>query len=113
METLENLFGFPQIGVGSEIDSTLIFEGIKKEEEEYLLEESDDTDSTDGVFDLLTTLSEQVHKEFDELLDGNRCKKHFIKALARIFTLFLNTKIDTTNKIKKTFKIAIETTIKI
>ena len=49
METSENLFGFEQIGVGAEIDSTLIFEEIRKEVKEYLLEESDDTDSTDGV----------------------------------------------------------------
>ena len=49
METSENLFGFEQIGVGAEIDSTLIFEEIRKEVKEYLLEGSDDTDSTDGV----------------------------------------------------------------
>lgn len=44
METSKNLFGFEQIGVGSESDSTLIFEEIRKEEEDYLLGESDDTD---------------------------------------------------------------------
>ena len=84
METSENLFGCQQIRVGFEIDSTLIFEGIKKEEEEYLLEENDGTDSTDGILDLLTTLSEQVQEEFDKLLDGNSGKKRFIKALTLI-----------------------------
>lgn len=44
METSENLFGFEQIHVGSEIDSTLIFEEMKKEIEQYLLGKSDDTD---------------------------------------------------------------------
>ena len=44
METSKNLFGFEQIGVGSESDSTLIFEEIRKEEEDYLLGESGDTD---------------------------------------------------------------------
>ena len=84
METSENLFACQQIRVGFEIDSTLIFEGIKKEEEEYLLEENDGTDSTDGILDLLTTLFEQVQEEFDKLLDGNSGKKRFIKALTLI-----------------------------
>ena len=84
METSENLFGCQQIRVGFEIDSTLIFEGIKKEGEEYLLEDNDGTDSTDGILDLLTTLFEQVQEEFDKLLDGNSGKKRFIKALTLI-----------------------------
>ena len=84
METSENLLCCQQIRVGFEIDSTLIFEGIKKEEEEYLLEENDGTDSTDGILDLLTTLFEQVQEEFDKLLDGNSGKKRFIKALTLI-----------------------------
>ena len=114
METSENLFGFEQIGVGSESDSTLIFEEIRKEEEEYQLGESDDTDSTDGVFDFLGALSEKIPEEFDELLDDNTDKKRFIRALTRIFVLPLNTKIDTHEKIKKKIlKIAIETTIEI
>ena len=44
METSENLFGFEQTHVGSEIDSTLMFEEMKKEIEEYLLGESNGTD---------------------------------------------------------------------
>ena len=35
IETSKNLFRFPQIGVGSETDSTLIFEEITKELEDY------------------------------------------------------------------------------
>lgn len=34
----ENFFGFEQIEVSSKIDSTFIFEEIRKEGEEYLLE---------------------------------------------------------------------------
>ena len=37
----------------------------------FLLRESGDTASTDGIFDFLTTLSDQVQGEFEELLDGN------------------------------------------
>ena len=87
MESTKNLFRFKQIDDGTNIDSTLIFEEIRKEVEEYLLGESEDTDSTDGVFYFLSTLSEKIQEEFDELLDGNTDKKRFLRALTRIFAL--------------------------
>ena len=87
MESTKNLFRFKQIDDGTNIDSTLIFEEIRKEVEEYLLGESEDTDSTDGVFYFLSTLSEKIQEEFDELLDGNTDKKRFLRALIRIFAL--------------------------
>ena len=54
-----------------------------------------------------------MQEEFDELLDSNTDKKRFLGALTRIFTLILNAKVDTPEKIKKILKITIETTIKI
>ena len=45
----KNLFGFEQIESDNRVDVTLIFEEINKELEEYLLEKSIDTDSTDSV----------------------------------------------------------------
>ena len=95
---LKNLFGFKQIDVSSTADSTLIFEEIRKEVEEYLLEESDDADSTDEIFDFLSTLSDKIQEEFDELLDGNTDKKRFFRALTRIFALRLNTKASRENE---------------
>ena len=92
MELTKNLFSFKQIDDSANIDSTLIFEEIRKEVENYLLGESEDTDSTDGVFDFLSTLSEKIQEEFDELLDGNTDKKRFLKALTKIFALLLNRK---------------------
>ena len=62
METSENLFGFEKTHVESEIDSTLRFEEMKKEIEEYLLGESDNTDQTDGFFNFLATLSENIQE---------------------------------------------------
>ena len=87
MESTKNLFSFKQIDDGTNIDSTLIFEEIRKEVEEYLLGESGDSDSTDGVFYFLSTLSEKIQEEFDELLDGNTDKKRFLRALTRMFAL--------------------------
>ena len=112
IEKSKNFFGFRQIGVGSEIDSTLIYEETTREIE-YLLGESDDTDSTDGIFDLLTKLSDQVQGEFEEILDSNDSKKRFPRALLKIFALLLNAKVGTTMKIIKILKIAIKTTLKI
>ena len=112
MEMLKNLFSLKQIGAGIETDSALILEEINRELEAYLLEERDDADSTD-VFNFLTTLSNQVEGEFEELLDSNSNKKCFLRALSKMFTLLLNTKVDTAVKMKKILKIAIETTTKI
>ena len=113
MELTKNLFSFKQIDDSANIDSTLIFEEIRKEVENYLLGESEDTDSTDGVFHFLSTLSQKIQEEFDELLDGNTDKKRFLKALTKMFALLSNRKVDTPEKIKKILKIVVETTIKI
>ena len=100
-KTTENLFGFPQIKGGLETNSALIFEEITTELEEYLLKESDDSDSTDGVFKFLTTICDHVQGEFKELLDGSSNKKRFPRALSQIFVLLLSTKVGTAEKIKK------------
>ena len=109
----KNLFRFEQIDLSSTADSTLIFEEIREEVEEYLLEESNDADSTDGFFDFLSTLSDKIQEEFDELLDSNTDKKRFLRTLTQIFVLHLSTKVDTPEKIKRILKILVEMTIKI
>ena len=81
----------------------MIFEEITRELEAYLLEESDDADWTDGVFNFLTSLADQAQGAFEELLDDNSKKKRFLRALSKIFPLLLNTKVDTTEKIKKRY----------
>ena len=98
MEISQNLFNLEQIRAGVETDNTLIFEEITGELEAYILEESDDADSTEGVFDFLTSLPEQLDGEFEELLDGDSDKKRFLRALSKIFALLLNTKVDTAGK---------------
>ena len=112
-ESSKNLSGFSQIGTVTNVDTILIFEGIRRELEGYLLEQSDDTDSTDGVLDFLAALSDKIWEEFEELLDGDSDKKRFLMVLTRIFALLLNTKVDMPEKIKKILKIAIETTVKL
>ena len=113
MASRNNLFGLEQIEVNNKnFDTTQIFEEIHKEIGEYLTGEIDN-DSTDGVFDFLENLTNRLQEVFDELIGEDNDKKRFIKALTRIFALLLNTKVDTTDKIKRILKIAIETTLKI
>ena len=113
MTSSTNLFGIEQIDNETILNASLIFEEINRELEEYLLEKSENADSTDRVFDFLEGLSKHIQDEFDKIISEDTDKKQFIKALTCIFALSLNTKVDTGNKIKKILKIAIETTFKI
>ena len=61
----------------------------------------------------MSSISDSVQEEFDELFSGHSDKKHFLWALSRIFALLPNTKVDKAEKIKIILKIVIETTIKI
>ena len=94
----EDLFKFEQKRVGLDTDNTVIFEEITRELEAHLARESDDANSTESVFDFLTSLADQVQEEFEKLLDGDSDKKRFLRALSKIFTLLLNTKVDTAKK---------------
>ena len=113
MGTSNNLFGFEQIDVDSRVYSTLIFEEIRKELEEYLTDQSADSDLTDGVFDLLAMLSDKIQEEFDELIGGESDKERFLRVLATIITLLLNTKVDTADKIKRILEITVKTVIEL
>ena len=91
----------------------IIFEEINEELKRYLPQKSTYIDSTDGVFDFLEALANRVQEDFDEIIGEDTDKKRFIKALPLIFTLLLNTKVDTRDKLKKMLKIAVKTTLKI
>ena len=110
MASSTNLFSLKQVEADSGVNTTLIFEEINQELEECQLGNSIDTDSTDSVFDFQETLSNKVQENFDELMGEDTDKKHFIRALTRVFALLLNTKVDTADKIKRILKIAVEMT---
>ena len=48
-----------------------LFEEINKELEAFLSKENNDIDTTYGVFDFLSQISDSVQEEFDELLSGD------------------------------------------
>lgn len=45
-----------------------LLEEINKELEAFLSKENNDTDSTDGIFDFLSQVSDSVQEEFDEFV---------------------------------------------
>ena len=108
----KNLFDFELSQNGMETNSLLIFEEITIELEAYLSRESNNEDSTDGIVDLLWSLSDSGQEEFYESISGDSDKIRFLWALTRILALLLNTKINMAEKIKRILKIAIETAIK-
>ena len=77
----ENLFDSEQSQASAETNNVLIFQEITRELEAYLARETDDKDSTDSIFDLLSSVSDSVQEEFDELIDGDSDKKGFLRAL--------------------------------
>ena len=114
MTSSNKIFELEQIIVeNTGVDATRIFEEIHKEIGDDLTGQGHDGDSTDGVFDFLENLTSSLHEDFDVLIGEDTDKKHFVKALTRIFALLLNIKVDTVDKIRRTLKIAIETTSKI
>ena len=95
------------------LERVQLFEEITRAISEHVTFENKNRDSTDGIFDVLSKIADSVQEDFEELVGISSNKKHFIRALTKIFTLLLNTKVDTVEKIKKILKIAIDTTLKI
>ena len=97
----------------SKLEQEKLFEEISNTVASYVRYENDYSDTTDEIFDALGEIVESVQEEFKELVGTSNHKNNFIKALTKVFTLLLNTNVDTVEKIKKILKIAIETTLKI
>ena len=95
-----------------ETNNLLIFEEITIELEAYLSRQSNNEDSTDGIVDFLSSLSDSGQEEFYESISGDSDKIRFLWARTRILALLLDTKTNMAEKIKRILKIAIETAIK-
>ena len=86
---------------------------MKKELKEFLLRQQFEGDWTEGTFDLLDILTKGYKKILMKLLEETPKKKNMLRSLMRIFTLLLNTKVDSVNEIKRILKIAINTTLRL
>ena len=85
--TDENLFGFSETEE-SNTDNALILEEIVRELQEFLCSEVDKADSTDGVFEALMSLPEQVQEEFNKLLGKDTIKKRFLNLCQKYLLYF-------------------------
>ena len=94
------------------LDTPFIFDNITNELEENLLKEQGESDAEDGLFSIVESVTNKLQEDYDELIGNNTDKKRFIKSLNRVFALFLNTKVDTVDKIKKN-RTAVKMTLKI
>ena len=92
METSKNLFGFTEIDAGNKVDSTLSLRRLERNLKSTYRTKC--RHRFDSVFDFLTTLSDRIQEGFGKILGGDSDKKRFLKALTRVFTLLLNTKVD-------------------
>ena len=111
MTSGNDLFSLEQIEVEkTSVDTTIIFEEIHKVIREHLSKEID-TDSTDGVFDLLKNSTNCLQEDFN--WRRQQQEKVLPRHWHKFSRCFLNTKVDTADKIKRILKIAIETTLKI
>ena len=72
----EIFFSFVHVDKQSQVR---LLEEINKELEAFLSKENNDTNSTDGIFDFLSQISDSVQETFDEILSGNSDKKKICK----------------------------------
>ena len=86
---------------------------IKEELEEYMLEEHVESDTKDGIFSIVESVTDKLQEDFDESIGEDNDKNRFIKSLTRVSALPLNTKVDTVDKMKRILRIAVQKTLKI
>ena len=67
-----------------------------------IVEESQE--ETDGAFDVIRNILEKVKIDFEKLAVNGDLNK-FLHTISKIFTLLLNIKVDTSNKILKIVKL--------
>ena len=80
---------------------TFLFEEAEEELTKLLISEAGKLDEeTDGAFDLISKIVYKIRNQIEKE-DFSDSLKNFLFALAKIFTLLLNIKVDTGDKITK------------
>ena len=84
---------------------TYLFEEVEEELTKILiLDAGNSEEETDGVFDLIRNIVDQIRHDIEKAgLSGDL--KKFLHTLTKIFTLLLNIKVDTGDKIIKIVKL--------
>ena len=87
---------------------TEIVNKIVTEINEFLNNQTQGGDSTDGVITLFEDIFQPILDKFKELIGESKVKRNFIFGLIKIFRILLSTKIPALTKIKKVIKTSVK-----
>ena len=109
----ENLFDieFTELKTENSKLPTYLFEVIKSELTNIIIDESSPEEETDGAFELIRNIVDNVRSEIENFVENEDLKK-FLYVLTKVFTLLLNIKVDNTEKIINIVKLAISSILK-
>ena len=109
----ENLFDieFTELKTENSKLPTYLFEEIKLELTNIIIDESSPEEETDGAFELIRNIVDNVRSEIENFVENEDLKK-FLYVLTKVFTLLLNIKVDNTEKIINIVKLAISSILK-
>ena len=96
----ENLFDIEFADLKTENSKlpTHLFEEMESKLTNIILDESSPEEETDGAFDLIRNIVDNIKSEIENFVENDDLKK-FLYVLAKIFTLLLNVTVDNTEKI--------------
>ena len=109
----ENLFDikFTELKKENSKLPTYLFEEIESELTNIIIDESSPEEETDGAFELIRNIVDNVRSEIENFVENEDLKK-FLYVLTKVFTLLLNAKVDDTEKIINIVKLAISSILK-
>ena len=109
----ENLFDikFTELKKENSKLPTYLFEEIESEITNIIIDESSPEEETDGAFELIRNIVDNVRSEIENFVENEDLKK-FLYVLTKVFTLLLNVKVDDTEKIINIVKLAISSILK-
>ena len=109
----ENLFNieFTELKTENSKLPTYLFEVIESELTNIMIDESSPEEETDGAFELIKNIVDNVRSEIENFVENEDLKK-FLYVLTEVFTLLLNVKVDNARKIINIVKLAISSILK-
>ena len=109
----ENLFDikFTELKKENSKLPTYLFEEIESELTNIIIDESSPEEETDGAFELIRNIVDNVRSEIENFVENEDLKK-FLYVLTKVFTLLINVKVDDTEKIINIVKLAISSILK-
>ena len=109
----ENLFDieFTELKMENSKLPTYLFEEIESELINIIIDESSPEEETDGAFELIRNIVDNVRSEIENFVESEDLK-NFFYVLIKVFTLLLNIKVDNTEQIINIVKLAISSILK-